>query len=428
MDTSQIFLLFLLLAFASAANILRNEEAVVCDPAEDPSSCPTNRRCEDEDGDGEYNCVCDKRFYTTHTLGHCVLGFKELVYDMEKELAVLEEKQEHDNNWLNETLSELLEMPTTTVTTTTTVFWGRSSFFILVNGQKEGQPNDGSFPATAEVADFGNPTHTCQKLADFPQTGDWFPRGGWVDGVLIICSIKSDKKCYKLSEDGSAWTELSDTMSDSRRQGDGVVIRGQNGDPDKLWMFGPNQNSDFVYSNGTIEPGPTPPDGRRHPCMVYLETGNVLIVGGADSKDKKKVTLYNPTKGEFKTQAPMNQERDRFACTSFKSAKHGGREVVYVGGGYDNPRTAELLDYTQTEVWELVDNEMKHSGNYGPRAIATEDGTGVYHYYTSKVEELTCTTTSCTFSDPFELTTQENNRRSHGNIIPIPASLASCTA
>ena len=49
-------------------------EAVVCDPAEDPSSCPTNRRCEDSDGDGEYNCVCDKRFYTTHTLGHCVLG------------------------------------------------------------------------------------------------------------------------------------------------------------------------------------------------------------------------------------------------------------------------------------------------------------------------------------------------------------------
>ena len=52
----------------------QNLEAVVCDPAEDPSSCPTNRRCEDSDGDGEYNCVCDNRFYTTHTLGHCVLG------------------------------------------------------------------------------------------------------------------------------------------------------------------------------------------------------------------------------------------------------------------------------------------------------------------------------------------------------------------
>jgi len=117
MDTSQIFLLFLLSAFASAANILRNEEAVVCDPAEDPSSCPTNRRCEDEDGDGEYNCVCDKRFYTTHTLGHCVLGFKELVFDMEKELAALEMKQEHDVDWLNETLVDLLEIPTTTTTT-----------------------------------------------------------------------------------------------------------------------------------------------------------------------------------------------------------------------------------------------------------------------------------------------------------------------
>ena len=78
----------------------------------------------------------------------------------------------------------------------------RSNYFILVNGQKEGQPNDGTFPVTAEVADFGNPTHTCQKLADFPDGDDWFPRGGWVDGVLIICSTKSDKKCYKLSDDG----------------------------------------------------------------------------------------------------------------------------------------------------------------------------------------------------------------------------------
>ena len=122
---------------------------------------------------------------------------------------------------------------------------------------------------------------------------------------------------------GSAWTALSGTMSDSRRNGGGVVIKGQNGEPDKLWVFGPSQNSDFVYSDGTIEPGPTPPDGRRHPCMVYLETGNVLIVGGADSKDKKKVTLYNPTTGEFKTQADMNHERDRCACASFKSAKYG---------------------------------------------------------------------------------------------------------
>ena len=37
----------------------------------------------------------------------------------------------------------------------------------------------------------------------------------------------------------------------------------------------------------------------------------------------------------------------------------GGREVVYVAGGHSNPginppswSTAEILDHTQTEVWE----------------------------------------------------------------------------
>jgi len=180
MDTSQIFLLFLLSAFASAANILRNEEAVVCDPAEDPSSCPTNRRCEDEDGDGEYNCVCDKRFYTTHTLGHCVLGFKELVYDMEKELVVLEEKQEHDTNWLNETLIELLEMPTTTVTTTTTTKVPEAQlthsfcFSKCTDGITNAAPGaDNSNPpdlGNSFVCDEGNGVTTGEALAS---AGQW---------------------------------------------------------------------------------------------------------------------------------------------------------------------------------------------------------------------------------------------------------------
>ena len=53
-------------------------EEVVCNPADNPSSCAHNRRCEDNDGDGEYTCVCDKRFYTTHlTSGHCVLGERD---------------------------------------------------------------------------------------------------------------------------------------------------------------------------------------------------------------------------------------------------------------------------------------------------------------------------------------------------------------
>merc|ERR1719189_3057237 len=114
----------ILLASTVAANILRTEvhlEEIVCDPADNPSSCAHNRRCEDPDGNGEYTCICDKRFYTTHlSSGHCVLGLKALVYDMEKELEALEKKQDQDFNWINETIVDLLEIPTTTTTTTTT--------------------------------------------------------------------------------------------------------------------------------------------------------------------------------------------------------------------------------------------------------------------------------------------------------------------
>ena len=43
----------------------------------------------------------------------------------------------------------------------------------------------------ADVADIINPTRDCQSstIASFPVAGDWFTKGGWVDGVLIICSV-----------------------------------------------------------------------------------------------------------------------------------------------------------------------------------------------------------------------------------------------
>jgi len=404
---------------------LRNEEAVVCDPAEDPSSCPTNRRCEDEDGDGEYNCVCDKRFYTTHTLGHCVLGFKELVYDMEKELAVLEEKQEHDNNWLNETLSELLEMPTTTTTTTTTVYSGqRRNTFVLISGKQS--------PKT-DVADFANPTYSCQhQIADFPNYDEWQAGGGWVDGVLIACSVKPDNKCYSLSEDGSQWNEHS-VMSDRRWTGAGVVIKGKNGDPDRLWQIGPNQNGDFIYANGTIESGshlfPYSFNIDR-PCMVQVETGDVYIIGGGHThyqpNSAKRITRWNYADGTFTQLKTTIQERLSHACATFKSAKHGGREVIYVAGGQKSSNTAEILDYSQTEDSEQIIN-LPWSTTYGPVALTNLDGTGVYHHYGGVVSELTTDGTSWSFSDHYTIQNQNHGRVSWPNIIPIPDTMANCS-
>jgi len=190
METSLVVLLFvpILLANTLTASILRNGAnpgEVACDPAANPSDCPSNRRCEDMDGDGQSTCVCDSRFYKTNAAGNCVLGLKELIYEMEKEIETLkanvsdnandiasneaqismnaanitaaddqvnmeamdemkdkldalnqslsgdldqammdleelELKQQEDINWLNDTMNELLLIPTTTATTTTT--------------------------------------------------------------------------------------------------------------------------------------------------------------------------------------------------------------------------------------------------------------------------------------------------------------------
>jgi len=426
MDTSQIFLLFLLLAFASAANILRNEEAVVCDPAEDPSSCPTNRRCEDEDGDGEYNCVCDKRFYTTHTLGHCVLGFKELVYDMEKELEVLEEKQEHDTKWLNETLNDLLLIPPTTTTTTTTEFSGLTGRYFLITGGKADNLH-GSTKVT-DVADFNNPTYGCQKIADFPVASTWMPQGGWVDDKLIICSPSGDRKCYSLSEDGSQWDQLSGTLSAQRYNGEGVVIKDKNGGDDKLWLIGPGTTGDFVFSNGTIQPGDYPFSGSLDkPCMVQLETGDVLIMGGYQSR--KGVAQYNPVDGTVTQLKDMIYSRRGHACATFKSEKHGGREVVYVAGGLESGSNekVELLDYSVTQDWERID-DLPRGTWLGPRAVTNKEGTGVFHYWSNEVTELTCDSSSCSFSPNQKLTNQEISHRSEWPIIiPLPDTLANCS-
>ena len=70
-------------------------------------------------------------------------------------------------------------------------------------------------------------------------------------------------------------------------------------------------------------------------------------------KDTRGVKRYNPGTNTFTDQAGMIFERSHCACAVFNSAKHGGREVVYIGGGKENYRTrAEVLDYTVTENWE----------------------------------------------------------------------------
>ena len=91
-------------------------------------------------------------------------------------------------------------------------------------------------------------------------------------------------------------------------------------------------------------------------CLVQLSNGEVLMIGGNDcdiSEDKYKlVKKYNPQSNTFSDQPKLNFDRYMSGCAVFKSAKHSNREVVYVGGGDNGGKTAEILDYTVTDQWE----------------------------------------------------------------------------
>lgn len=79
---------------------------------------------------------------------------------------------------------------------------------MLIGGQDDSTGQWAS-AQVADVADIINPTRDCQSstIATFPclspcSEADWQPQGGWVDGVLIICTAKNTNKCYALSQDG----------------------------------------------------------------------------------------------------------------------------------------------------------------------------------------------------------------------------------
>ena len=98
--------------------------------------------------------------------------------------------------------------------------------------------------------------------------------------------------------------------------------------------------------------GPDVADTRRH-CVVQLQNGKVLMIGSVHGSREKEVKLFDPETNTFTDQEDTNDARDSSGCTVFKSDKHGGREVVYVGGGHNPQNSAEILDYTNTETWEL---------------------------------------------------------------------------
>ena len=145
-----------------------------------------------------------------------------------------------------------------------------------------------------------------------------------------MCSGSSSKMCYTF--DGCSWTPFA-TLMDQRHQSASSVIKGN---PDRLWLVGGNggtskKTSEYLFSNGTVSPGPNmnpgPFDhyGVYGSCVVQLVNGQSLLLGGSGSSGlvRTKVHRYDHNTDTFTEQQPMLYYRYFHACTVFVSAKHG---------------------------------------------------------------------------------------------------------
>ena len=146
---------------------------------------------------------------------------------------------------------------------------------------------------------------------------------------------------------------------------------------DKLWVFGtawsdPDVTSDlthedikksteYVFANGTVTLGPSMPYHAEEPgfgntdhCLVGLIGGDIMIMRHSSVQPHEaRVYRYNPSSNIYTRQEnAFPGKAAGGACSSFYSAKHGNRHVIYYGGGYDTGRLAQLFDYTVTNEWE----------------------------------------------------------------------------
>ena len=87
-------------------------------------------------------------------------------------------------------------------------------------------------------------------------------------------------------------------------------------------------------------------------CVVTLNDGRVMILGGYDGLSLRKVLIFNSTSGTFSDAPDMLYSRTQHGCATFKSQLHDQREVVLVAGGQHKIKV-ELLDFqTEGSIWQ----------------------------------------------------------------------------
>jgi len=451
MGRSPLLLIFIpiLLASKSSANILRTEvhpDEIVCDPAENPSSCAHNRQCEDNDGDGEYTCVCDKRFYTTHlTSGHCILGLKELVYDMEKELAVLEQKQEQDVDWLNETLVDLLELPTTTtpppppppldVLLLSGYQWPNiyltlnKSIHCYVDQNSIGPPSkaDNAAMLNGALMDFETPITCggeCSCAHGSPQgpnaCNEWHAKCRSILDSTVYAELLTGKSRSASVQINPSTLWLTGGFCGSDASG--------NVDKDKVQSF-----TEYVSSKPGIQgPGPELPKPLAYHC-VAKSGDKVYVISGKSNNDwSSDVYVYDfskfPTVTGPENGPSLNLARKDFGCATLENG------IIVVVGGISPAGFVDKSEILLPGASSWVELPKKLPSYWFEVPITTKGNavylTGGWNKWggdDNKILKMECDD-SGTCSDWEEIGTFRNKKRDHVSIwVPEAIVPTDCT-
>ena len=187
----------------------------------------------------------------------------------------------------------------------------------------------------------------------------WGASGGVINGSPIICGGYKlngfpavESSCYSHDKGLNVWKQHA-TMNQARYSHASVVL-------DKsLWITGGAyqagngldifKSSEFVHGDGTVTSGPDLPKARYWHCMVTLDDGKVMILGGHPTPND--VLVFDPSNNGFTTGPSLKEQRHSSACTLFYSPLHDNRPVVLAAGG-QYQSTAEIYDYTITNEWQ----------------------------------------------------------------------------
>jgi len=286
-------------------------------------------------------------------------------------------------------------------------------------------PSEWLMVATGNVGSMANPsnvvetinmedsTASCKSLPLYPHdirkangmtiNGEQIIAGGTIEGSGQISEV------YKLDYLANSWVLLGN-MAEKRNQ---FAVAELNGG---VWAIGGftggislskaeswssmQSSTEIIYTDGTILDGPDLPQTRARHCAVTLPNGKVVIMGGRTSQSvlSKDVLIYDPSTSTYTSGPQMAYGHENFACVHFYSDKHGGRPVILSAGGISQSK-AEIYDYVNG-IWEQIpDIPSPYSPSKdGPRAVPSLDGKGAFLQNGENFFELTCDTSSCTWS------------------------------